>query len=57
LALGRLPTDRERAAAAAYLNDYRKTVAGASQRGNPQMEAWTTFCQALFQSGEFRYAY
>jgi hypothetical protein len=56
LALGRLPTDRERSAAAAYLNDFRKTVANA-KGDNPQIAAWTSFCQALFQSGEFRYTY
>jgi hypothetical protein len=57
LVLGRPPNDHERVKAASYLNDYRTTVASAGQLPNPQMAAWSSFCQALFQTGEFRYAY
>jgi len=57
LAVGRLPTASERTDAAQYVADYRKSFEGAKQKGNPQMAAWTSFCQALFQCGLFRYLY
>jgi hypothetical protein len=55
LALGRLPTERERSNLAKYIDDYRKSVAAAGNQGNAPLAAWTSFCQILFQSGEFRY--
>lgn len=55
LALGRLPTDHERSDLAKYIDDYRKSVVAAGNQGNAQLAAWTSFCQILFQSGEFRY--
>jgi len=57
LALGRLPTDRERSDITHYLGDYRKSLEGADQKGNAQLAAWASFCQTLFASGEFRYVY
>jgi hypothetical protein len=57
LTLGRLPTDRERSDIIHYLGDYRKALEGAGQKGNAQLAAWTSFCQTLFASGEFRYVY
>ena len=42
---------------AQYLTDYRKSLEAASHKGNPQLAAWTSFCQTLFASGEFRYVY
>ena len=56
LALGRLPTDRERASVASYLTDYRKAVEAVDSR-NANLAAWASFCQTLFASGEFRYVY
>lgn len=55
IALGRLPAERERSDLAKYIDDYRKSVAAANSQGNAQLAAWTSFCQLLFQSGEFRY--
>ena len=57
LALGRLPTELERTQVAKYLNDYRQTIQQSGQKVNPQQAAWTSICQTLFQSGEFRYVY
>jgi hypothetical protein len=57
LALGRLPTDSERTDFAHYIDDYRKSVAAANPKANAQLAAWTSFCQLLFQSAEFRYVY
>jgi hypothetical protein len=57
LALGRKPSEDERSRVARYLNDYRKTVQEAGQNVNPQIATWTSVCQTLFQSGEFRYVY
>jgi hypothetical protein len=56
-ALSRLATERERASVAKYLNEYRKALEDSGHKGNPQFAAWTSFCQTLFQSGEFRYVY
>jgi hypothetical protein len=57
LALGRLPTDSERSDFAHYIDDFRKSVAAANPKANAQFAAWTSFCQLLFQSAEFRYLY
>jgi hypothetical protein len=57
LALGRLPTEREKADISRYLGEYRKALEEAGNKGNSQMAAWTSFCQTLFASGEFRYVY
>ena len=57
LALSRPPTDHERSQVAKYLNEYRQTVQQSGQKVNPQLAAWTSVCQTLFQSGEFRYTY
>jgi hypothetical protein len=42
---------------AKYLNEYRKAIEGATQKVRPQLAAWTSFCQSLFECGEFRYVY
>ena len=57
LAVGRLPTDSERTDVVNYLADYRKAYEGAKQPGNAQFAAWSSFCQALFESALFRYVY
>jgi hypothetical protein len=56
-ALGRLPTEREKSDITNYLADYRKSLQGANFKGNLQLAVWTSFCQTLFASGEFRYVY
>jgi hypothetical protein len=55
IALGRLPSEHERSDLAHYIDDYRKAIATGKAKGNAQLAAWTSFCQLLFQSGEFRY--
>ncbi len=57
MALSRLATDKERASVARFLNEYREAVRGTGPKTTPQLAAWTSFCQTLFQSGEFRYVY
>ena len=57
LALGRPPSKQEGAQVAKYLDEYRQTIQQSGQKVNPQQAAWTSLCQTLFQSGEFRYAY
>lgn len=57
LALGRLPTDREKSDVIKYLTDYRKALEAGEHKGSPQLAAWASFCQTLFASGEFRYVY
>jgi cytochrome c553 len=57
LALGRLPSDRERSEITQYLNEYRKSLEEAGTKGNVPLAAWASFCQTLFASGEFRYVY
>ena len=57
IAVGRLPTETERKAVATYINDFRKSYESANPKGNPNLAAWSSCCQALFESGLFRYAY
>jgi hypothetical protein len=57
LTLGRLPTDREKSDVTRYLADYRKSLESGGHKGNAGQAAWTSFCQTLFASGEFRYVY
>lgn len=57
LALGRLPSDREKADVTQYLTDYQKSLQEAGTKGNIQLATWASFCQTLFASGEFRYVY
>ena len=57
LALGRAPSDEEQSRVLRFLNDYRKTVAESQSKTGPVIAAWTSVCQTLFASGEFRYLY
>jgi len=51
---GRTPTDTERNAALAFLERYRdKARNEGRQTGDPEVAAWTAFCQSLWASGEF----
>ncbi|HEX4143156.1 MAG TPA: PSD1 and planctomycete cytochrome C domain-containing protein [Pirellulales bacterium] len=56
LILGRLPSEGEESDVVKYLKQYREAL-NASKQANPQLAAWTSVCQTLFQSGEFRYLY
>lgn len=51
IALGRGPTDAERDRAVAFLRD----IAGRLKENGPNRWAWSTFCQTLLASAEFRY--
>ena len=57
LALCRPPTDGERARAESYLlNEARGLVpVKAGDKAGAAELSWSTFCQALFASAEFRY--
>jgi hypothetical protein len=55
LALGRAPSDHERLDAAKYIFDFRKSFEAANQKGNANFAGWSSFCQALFECGMFRY--
>jgi hypothetical protein len=55
LALGRVPTSYEQSQLSKYIDDYRKLIAAANNKDRAELAAWTSFCQILFQSGEFRY--
>jgi hypothetical protein len=57
LALGRLPTDEERNAIKAYLDDYRKSYSATKPNSDSQLAAWASVCQTLFQTAQFRYVY
>jgi hypothetical protein len=56
LALGRLPTDAETKRAQDFLNRFDEVL--QQQHKNPDTRSrlvWTSYCQALFASAEFRY--
>jgi mono/diheme cytochrome c family protein len=57
-ALGRPASDEEIQRAAAYLDAYRDAAAAAGKKaGDPQLAAWSSLCQAVMASAEFRYVY
>jgi len=57
LALSRQPTDAESARAAQYLLDQGRALVPAKggRTEDAALLSWSTFCQALFASAEFRY--
>ncbi|MBI1902150.1 MAG: PSD1 domain-containing protein [Planctomycetia bacterium] len=56
LALARPASDDETQRVLSYLREYPAAGAAASASA-PSAEAWSTFCQTLFASAEFRYVY
>jgi len=52
LTLGRSATPKESERAQNYLADYE---AAAGKEANPGLAAWTSFCQVILASAEFRY--
>jgi hypothetical protein len=56
LTFGRTPTDAEQKRTLAFLTDYGKAML-AQERNAAQrsVRVWAGFCQALFESAEFRY--
>jgi len=57
LTLGRSPTDAERAQVARFIAEYRSSLSAAKVEGDSTLASWTSFCQTLLASGEFRYVY
>jgi hypothetical protein len=57
LALGRSPTTPQRTRAIAYIETYLRDPSATPSRDpdKNKLEAWSTLCQALFASAEFRY--
>ena len=56
LALGRQPTSSERTAARNFLKEFARVEAEqADDMADLARRGWTGYCQALFQSAEFRY--
>jgi hypothetical protein len=55
--LGRPPADQEIRESLQFLKEYAKELAPHLKGGqDPELEAWTAFCQALIGCTEFRYA-
>jgi hypothetical protein len=58
LALGRTPTDAERGRALKYVKEFTKDeTTDPKKRSRAEQDAWSSICQALFASAEFRYLY
>ncbi|MFO0919116.1 MAG: PSD1 and planctomycete cytochrome C domain-containing protein [Planctomycetaceae bacterium] len=57
ITLSRVPNEEERADLTKFLADYRHAWETGGERGNAQTAAWSSLCQLLFESGEFRYRY
>ena len=55
--LGRLPSDHEKSDITRYLAEYRQSLEAANFKGSVNLACWTSVCQTLFASGEFRYVY
>jgi hypothetical protein len=54
-ALCRPATANEIERATSYIRDYAAAASEEKSVSNPQVAAWTSFCQALLASAEFRY--
>jgi hypothetical protein len=54
LALGRKPSSSEQSRIETFLADFRRT---AGDKENVRLAAWSSVCQTLFASAEFRYLY
>lgn len=57
LTFGRLPTSGEKSRIDKFLREYRLSWAQAGEKGPARLAAWSSVCQTLFASGEFRYVY
>lgn len=56
LALGRLPYNSERDRALSFVNSYfKEAIRNSTTENKAKLDAWSSFCQALFASAEFRY--
>jgi hypothetical protein len=57
LAVGHGPGPQEKADALAFLKNYEGTLPSRATADQRRHEAWTSLCQALLASAEFRYVY
>jgi hypothetical protein len=57
IALGRPPRASEAAIATRFVQEYRQSLEGAGHKANATLAAWTSLCQTLFATGQFRYVY
>jgi hypothetical protein len=57
LLLGRGPEAQQKADVLAFLEKYQLTLPSKMKPEERQLEAWTTVCQTLMASAEFRYVY
>jgi hypothetical protein len=57
LLLGRPPDQQQRADALAFLQSYEATLAANMKPDQRRTETWSTLCQTLMASAEFRYVY
>ncbi len=55
-AIGRSPTSSEQQAAMSFVNGFRSSLREKAELSRQvELDAWTSFCQALFASTEFRF--
>jgi hypothetical protein len=57
LVLGRPADSEQQAAALNYLHDYAASLDASSNAEAKRLAAWSSLCQMLFSSAEFRYVY
>lgn len=57
LMLGRGPDAQQKKDMLAFVKDYQATLPSNMKSEQRQLEAWTTLCQTLMASAEFRYVY
>jgi hypothetical protein len=57
LVLGRSPEKQQQADVLAFVNNYEITLPAKAKPDVRRLEAWTTVCQTLLASAEFRYVY
>jgi hypothetical protein len=57
LMLGRPPDAQQRADVLAFLINYEATLPSKMKPDQRRLEAWTSVCQTLLASAEFRYVY
>jgi hypothetical protein len=57
LTLGRPPDAQQRADVLAFLKHYEAALPSDVKSSQRRIEAWSSVCQTLFASAEFRYVY
>jgi len=57
LTLGRPADAQQRTDVLAFLTNYETTLPGDMKASQRRIEAWTSVCQTLLASAEFRYVY